>query len=157
MKTAIPWAAFALACLLVSACSRGQTGEDIIAAYSEADESVTEIAIVSGYNEPVAFEKGIGLRAVAHSQVLAISVRNNSPEAITLGPKSFRLVTPDGLYEFDPDHDDLKGFHVQDIEPGDSAIFTAGLAGKRDLVDLGVALNYPPSGVLMQVFVEAVD
>ncbi len=135
-------------------CGRNRTGEELIAAYDKSEQSASDYSIVSGYNEPVEFKSGIGLRAAASGSILTVSVRNRSMETMTLGPEAFRLVMPDGLYAFNPDRDDLKGFPVRDIEPGSSALFTVGVAGRRALHDLGLVLNYPPAGVLMQVLVE---
>ena len=137
-------------------CGRDKTGEKIIAAYDQSENSASDYSVVSGYNEPTEAKNGVGLRAAAKDQILTISVRNDTLETLTLGPDAFRLVLPDGLYAFDPERDDMKGFPIRDVEPASYGLFTVGVAGRRDLAGFGVVLNYPPADVLMQVLVEPV-
>jgi len=147
-----------LAVAIASCGGKSVSEQDIITAHKQSDFDLAADNIVLGYNEPTKFEKGIGLRAVAKERLVAISVRNRTDAPVTLGPKSFRLILPDRTYAFDEKVDDLKGFPVVDIPPGETGLFTAGVAGVHgDLANLGVVLNYPPAGVLAQVFVEKAE
>lgn len=152
-------AAFAAFVLALASCGGdGVTDRDLIEAHKQSSFDLAADNVVMGYNEPSRFEKGIGLRAVAKGRYLAISVRNRTESPITLGPKSFRLILPDRQYAFDEKLDDLKGFPVVDVAPGETGLFTVGVGGLHDdLSNLGVVLNYPPAGVLLQVIAEKAE
>ncbi|MDK2972481.1 MAG: hypothetical protein PWP23_2236 [Candidatus Sumerlaeota bacterium] len=133
----------------------------------EVGESLDDLTILkvpgrgqgmSGYNEPLDWQKGIGVRAVARGDVLMISVKNRTKTAILVEPEAFRLITPDHAkpYGFDRERDDLSGFVPRRLEPEQSDLFTVQLREFDDLIGNAVVFNYPPAGVLMRVFVEPV-
>jgi hypothetical protein len=144
-------------CLLAGAC----------AGKPEVGESLDDLTIlrppgrnegISGYNEPLDWQNGIGVRAVARGDILMISVKNNTAGPVLVEPAAFRLITPDSRapYEMEPGRDDLSGFPPRRLEPGQSDLFTAQLRGRDDLVDNALVFNYPPARVMLRVFVERV-
>ena len=144
------------ALLLSSACQRGVSEKDIIAAYEKSPP--TEMGIVPGYNEPTDFEKGVGLHAAGSGDLLFISVRNRGSDSITLGPAAFRILTPEGLYKLGTEPDDLASFPAKTIKPNAKELFAARLAKIEDIASQAVVLNYPPRDeLLMRVFVEPVN
>lgn len=137
------------------ACSRaGKTGESPQFAKPVDTGAPAEGQGVLGYNEPLHWEKGVGVRAVARGRILAISVANRTQTAIVVGPKEFRLLLPDRQYAFDPARDDLAGFPVKELKPGQADVFTLGVPGLGDLTGYALVFNYPPAEVLARVFVE---
>lgn len=155
---AVLTAAGIAALALLSACGgKSASEEDILGAYKQSELDPAKHNVVLGYNEPAKFERGVGLRAAGSGRYVVISVRNSTDQPLTLGPKCFRLVLPDGLRAFEEGKDDLKGFPVVDVPPGEMAMFSAGISGMDDVANLGVVLNYPPAGVVMQAFVEPVQ
>lgn len=158
--TPVRWTLRSLAILLLipllTGCSLIQSGDST---YKIKDEDVLaqprEVnAGGLSYREPLEFQNGIGLRAVAVQNRLAISVLNRSNEPVVIGPKMVRIVLPDRTYAFEPERDDLRGFPILQIEPGESTVFSVQVSQLDELVDYGLVLNYPPRDILLRVFIE---
>jgi hypothetical protein len=112
---------------------------------------------ISGYNEPLDWQAGIGVRAVANGDLLMISVRNNSPRPIAVEPEAFRLILPESreLRALDRTRDDLSGFAPRRIAPGGRELFTARLSRIDELVGMPLVFQYPPENVRMRLVVES--
>lgn len=113
---------------------------------------------VSGYNEPLDWQNGVGLRAVARGQILLISVKNLTDEPLYIEPEAFRLIMPEQrLYELQADREDLSGFLPRPVEPGEGELYSVGMPqALGDLTQYALVLNYPPRQVLLRTFIEPV-
>lgn len=113
---------------------------------------------ILGYNEPLESQKSVGLRATTRGRLLAISVHNQSSEAIIVGPEQFRILLPDHRqYSFTKERNDLSGFPVKELESGQRDVFTVAVGGLPSVDGLPLVFNYPPAGILMRVQIEPVQ
>lgn len=156
--------ALALAASLVG-CALFGTGDDPeyveqIEAYEEIGQPRQRIAPpgegVLGYNEPLVWHRGVGFRAVSSGDILAISISNRTSQPLVAGPEQFRLLLPTReQYRFETGRDDLSGFPVYEIGPGQSEVFTIRVP-RLEMVGLVLVFNYPPLELLERVRVERV-
>lgn len=141
--------------LLLAAC--GGRGEPELFSPGQIRQSSAQAGrAVSGYNPPSQYEKGIGLRAAADVGTLLISVDNQSDQAVLIGPDMFRLITPDGLYAFERGREDLSGFRIRTLQPGEHDVFVVRLPRLSTLSEYALVMNYPPAELIQRVFIEPV-
>ncbi len=141
---------------LGTGCRRGPTDKDLLASYEQAQQPMEE-PIVQGYNTPVVWSQNVGLRAVAKGGLLFLSVDNRSNQEITIGPKSFRLILPEGTFAFEEPQCDLSGFPIRKLHPTSKELFTVRVSQFEDLADYSVVMQYPPTGLMIRVFIEPTD
>lgn len=109
---------------------------------------------VFGFNEPLTFEKGIGVRAVSDGKRLAVSVRNATEQELVLLPAQFRILHEHQQYALEVGRDDLSGFPPTKVAPGDKALVGMGIARLNDLKGLVLVYNNPAAGVRFPVPIE---
>lgn len=112
---------------------------------------------ILGYNEPLVTQSEVGLRATTRGRLLAISVHNQSREPIIVGPEQFRILLPDRRqYAFTRDKNDLSGFPIKELEPGEHDVFTVAIGGLPGVEGLPLVFNYPPNDILLRVIIEPI-
>ena len=112
---------------------------------------------VLGYNEPLVSQAQVGVRATTQGRLLAISVHNQSPDPIVVGPDQFRILLPDRRqYAFTKERNDLSGFPIREMAAGEKDVFTVAIGGMLTVEGMPLVYNYPPSEILLRVIIEPV-
>lgn len=142
--------------LLSAACGGRGATEELLTPDDIRGGAAEGGGAVAGYNPPHEYERQIGVRAAAQENTLLVSVHNRRDEPIIVGPDMFRIITPDGLYAFERGRDDLSGFGIRELAPGEGDVFIVRVPRHMELGGLAVVMNYPPAEVIQRVFIEPV-